>query len=65
VYELIFYLSGKRVTGGTVKPSQANSTQNKKDSLKSQITQYEDLLNFLKVHGAHLNTVRPEYLLSQ
>jgi hypothetical protein len=28
------------------------------------ITQYEELINFLKVNGAHLNTVRPEYLLS-
>lgn len=26
--------------------------------------QYEELLNFLKVNGAHLNTVRPEYLLN-
>lgn len=28
------------------------------------IQQYEDLINYLKVNGAHLNTVRPEYLLS-
>jgi hypothetical protein len=28
------------------------------------VTQYEELINFLKVNGAHLNTVRPEYLLS-
>lgn len=28
------------------------------------MTQYEELINFLKVNGAHLNTVRPEYLLS-
>ena len=27
------------------------------------LTQYEELINFLKVNGAHLNTVRPEYLL--
>ena len=26
--------------------------------------QYEELINFLKVNGAHLNTVRPEYLLN-
>lgn len=28
------------------------------------LVQYEELINFLKVNGAHLNTVRPEYLLS-
>ena len=28
------------------------------------VQQYEDLINYLKVNGAHLNTVRPEYLLS-
>ena len=27
------------------------------------LTQYEELINFLKINGAHLNTVRPEYLL--
>lgn len=27
------------------------------------MTQYEELINFLKINGAHLNTVRPEYLL--
>ena len=31
--------------------------------LKVLLTQYEELINFLKVNGAHLNTVRPEYLL--
>ena len=29
------------------------------------LTQYEELINFLKVNGAHLNTVRPEYLLGK
>jgi hypothetical protein len=27
------------------------------------INQYEELINYLKVNGAHLNTIRPEYLL--
>jgi hypothetical protein len=31
--------------------------------LKVLLTQYEELINFLKINGAHLNTVRPEYLL--
>lgn len=31
--------------------------------LKLWLTQYEELINFLKINGAHLNTVRPEYLL--
>lgn len=33
-------------------------------SLQGQLNQYEELLNYLKVNGAMLNTVRPEYLLS-
>lgn len=37
---------------------------NAKDTLKILMTQYEELINFLKINGAHLNTVRPEYLLS-
>lgn len=41
----------------------ANS-QNAKDYIKILVQQYEDLINYLKVNGAHLNTVRPEYLLS-
>jgi len=31
--------------------------------LKVLLNQYEELINFLKVNGAHLNTIRPEYLL--
>ena len=36
-----------------------------KDVLKVLLTQYEELINFLKINGAHLNTVRPEYLLQK
>lgn len=56
------YLSGKKAPGNI--KNQANTSMNKKDALKSLVTQYEELINFLKVNGAHLNTVRPEYLLS-
>lgn len=62
LFELIMYLSGKKAPGN-LKNQQGGS--NKKDMLKMLVSQYEELLNFLKVHGAHLNTVRPEYLLSQ
>jgi hypothetical protein len=61
VYELIQYLSGKKAPGQV---KSFGSGNNKKDSLKLLQTQYEELINFLKVNGAHLNTVRPEYLLS-
>jgi hypothetical protein len=62
IYDLILYLSGKKAPGNI--KNQANTSMNKKDSLKNLVTQYEELINFLKVNGAHLNTVRPEYLLS-
>lgn len=42
----------------------AANSSNAKDSIKVLVQQYEDLINYLKVNGAHLNTVRPEYLLS-
>jgi len=41
------------------------STNNAKDYLKVLLTQYEELINHLKINGAHLNTVRPEYLLNK
>jgi len=62
IYDMILYLSGKKAPGNI--KNQTNSSMNKKDALKNLITQYEELINFLKVNGAHLNTVRPEYLLS-
>jgi len=36
---------------------------NAKDALKVLLNQYEELINYLKINGAHLNTIRPEYLL--
>ena len=62
VYDLILYLSGKKAPGNL--ENQPNNAANKKDALKSLFTQYEELINFLKVNGAHLNSVRLEYLLS-
>ena len=62
IYDLILYLSGKKAPGNI--KNQSNLANNKKDMLRSLVTQYEELINFLKVNGAHLNTVRPEYLLS-
>jgi len=64
VFDLIQYLSGKKPPGqATQKALTAASHGNAKDVLKVLLTQYEELINFLKVNGAHLNTVRPEYLL--
>jgi hypothetical protein len=41
------------------------SHNNAKDALRVILNQYEEVINFLKVNGAHLNTVRPEYLLQK
>lgn len=62
---MVQYLSGKKPPGQatTKQLSQANAG-NIKDAIKVLISQYEELINFLKVNGAHLNTVRPEYLIS-
>jgi hypothetical protein len=62
VYDLIHYLSGKKVSKDQGKG--VASATNAKDALKNLVAQYEELINYLKVNGAHLNTVRPEYLLS-
>ena len=64
IFELVQYLSGKRPPGQASKAALAANSQNAKDYIKVLVQQYEDLINFLKVNGAHLNTVRPEYLLS-
>lgn len=64
MYDLITYLSGKRPPGQASSKAIATANQaNAKDALKVLLTQYEELINYLKVNGAHLNTVRPEYLL--
>lgn len=57
-------MSGKKPPGQASKAALTAASQNAKDYLKILVQQYEDLINFLKVNGAHLNTVRPEYLLS-
>jgi hypothetical protein len=64
IFDLIAFLSGKKPPGQAPKNLGAGKDANAKDTLKILMTQYEELINFLKVNGAHLNTVRPEYLLS-
>lgn len=65
IFDLIAFLSGKKAPGqASAKMLSSAAHSNVKDALKVILTQYEDLINFLKVNGAHLNTVRPEYLLS-
>mmetsp|Transcript_27218 Transcript_27218/g.37062 ORF Transcript_27218/g.37062 Transcript_27218/m.37062 type:complete len:109 (+) Transcript_27218:2048-2374(+) len=63
IFELITFLSGKKPPGQASKQQLTGNQSNAKDVLKVQVNQYEELINFLKVNGAHLNTVRPEYLL--
>jgi hypothetical protein len=64
IYDLAQYLSGKKAPGQASKAALSATAQNAKDYLRVLVQQYEDLINYLKVNGAHLNTVRPEYLLS-
>ena len=59
-FDLVAYLSGKKPPGQASKVALAASGQNAKDYIKVLVQQYEDLINYLKVNGAHLNTVRPE-----
>lgn len=61
LYELIHSLSGKSP------PGQIKSTHNVpyKELVRMIYKQYEDLLDYLKKYGALLNTVRPEFLMSQ
>ena len=54
VYELISYLSGKKAPG-QIKGGGGANAANKKDNLKALLQQYEELINYLKVNGAHLN----------
>lgn len=64
IFDLIQYLSGKKPPGqATTKQLTVAGASNAKDVLKVLLTQYEELINHLKINGAHLNTVRPEYLL--
>lgn len=63
IFDLVQYLSGKRPPGAARKDQLTANSQNAKEYLRILLQQYEDLINYLKVNGAHLNTVRPEYLL--
>jgi hypothetical protein len=59
------FLSGKKAPGqATMKALAAATHNNAKDALRVILNQYEEVINYLKVNGAHLNTVRPEYLLA-
>ena len=61
LYEVIYNLSGKTPPGQVKNPESYPA----KELSRQLYIQYEELLNFLKKHGAMLNTVRPEFLLSQ
>ena len=59
-YEIVFAVSGK-MPPGLVKNI---ATLLKKEVVTALVTQYEEVLTYLKIQGAVLNTVRPEFLLS-
>ena len=59
ILDLIQYLSGKRPK---IQTQGKNNTGSK--DVMTLISQHEELITGLKENGAHLNTVRPEYLLS-
>lgn len=61
LYEVITFLGGRSPPGQLKNPNSIPAKEQTKQLLK----QYEVLLNFLKEHGALLNTIRPEYLLSK
>lgn len=61
LYDLIYSMSGKMPPGQLKNVSSIPH----KDLIKQLYKQYEDLLDYLKKFGALLNTVRPEFLLSQ
>jgi hypothetical protein len=58
LYDMLYQMSSKKAPGRVSKLS-----SNRTDSLKELMSQYEQLLTFLKSFGALLNVVRPEYLL--
>lgn len=61
LYELVYALSGKMPPGQIKNISSIPH----KEIIKQLYKQYEDLLDYLKKFGALLNTVRPEFLMSQ
>lgn len=61
LYEIITFLGGRSPPGQLKNPNLIPA----KDQTKLLLKQYEVLLHYLKEHGALLNTIRPEYLLSK
>ena len=49
IYELVAFLSGKKPPGQAPKNLGSGKDANAKDTLKVLMTQYEELINFLKV----------------
>jgi hypothetical protein len=76
LYEIIEFLSGKNVgqkggqdkMGSTARDKNGkngkNQAQVQLQKIQAQVQQYEQMLNFLKQHGALLSPVRPEHFLS-
>lgn len=59
VYELVYSLTGKYPPGQVT-----NFAVPARELTKLLMDQYSELIAFLKLNGAMLNTIRPEYLLS-
>jgi hypothetical protein len=71
LYEMIEFLSGKQVSMKAQEKALSSRGDKSKGSkgkdiqrIHGQVQQYEQLLNFLKQHGALLSPVRPEHFLS-
>jgi hypothetical protein len=58
LYDMLFQMSSKKAPGRITKLS-----PNRNDAVKELLSQYEQLLTYLKSFGALLNVVRPEYLM--
>eukprot|EP01049_Picozoa_sp_SAG25_P000345 SAG25_NODE_11_length_28117_cov_24.264901_6_plen_2767_part_00 len=58
-FEVVEHLCGKKIAGRVGK-----LPNNKREAIGLLYAQYEELLNFLKAHGALLNVAKPEYFFS-
>lgn len=58
-FEVVEHLCGKKIAGRVGK-----LPNNKREAISQLYAQYEELMNFLKAHGALLNVAKPEYFFS-
>eukprot|EP00762_Andalucia_godoyi_P000316 ANDGO_03161.mRNA.1 hypothetical protein H310_00289 len=65
LFDLVGFLSGKTADNSSKKKeaSAAEKSVSQRDGVQSLMNRYDEVLSFLKSHGALLNDVRPEFLL--